>query len=116
LDIQKVGPAYFQPLSREGEIIGVLIVGLPYTQRELRPNEVKLLEGLAPIAARLLAISRAAQRARAESDDRAVQAIVEGGPLEIPTSGARAEMQASLEVARNQINELAASGRYRQIQ
>ncbi len=111
LDIQKVGPAYFQPLNREGETIGVLVIALPYTQRDLRENERKLLESMAPIAARLLSISRAAQKARLESQDRAVQAIVEGAqPIDLTAgpaaSPARAEVEASLDLARNQIREL----------
>src|SRR5260370_35985812 len=116
LDIQKIGPMYFQPLTRDGKVVGALLVGLPYTQRELRPNEVNLLEGMAPIAARLLNISRSAQRARLESDNRAVQAVVEGESIELPPSAARAEMQASLEVARGQINELSTLVRDLQIE
>jgi signal transduction histidine kinase len=107
LDVQKIGPAYFQPLMRDGNPIGLLVVGLPYTQRELRENETRLLEALAPIAARLLAISRTAQRTRFESQDRAVQAVVEGAQTDTtPLPAVRADMQASLELARKQISEL----------
>src|SRR5262249_52412185 len=109
LDIQKMGPAYIQPLSREGGVVGALVIALPYTQRLLRVNETGLLEALAPIASRLLSISRTAQRALLDSEARAVQAIVEGGTAtELPPTAARAEMQASLELARSQINELSA--------
>jgi signal transduction histidine kinase len=117
LDVQKIGPAYLQPMTREGQAVGVLVVALPYTQRELRDNETSLLAALAPIATRLLAISRAAHRARFEGE--AVQAVVEGesAPAEQPTmSAARAEMQSSLELARNQINELSALVRDLQIE
>ncbi len=116
LDIQKIGPVYFQPLAREGQTVGVLVVALPYTQRDLRENETHLLEALAPISARLLSISRAAQRAKLESQDRAVQAVVEGAASELPMSSARAEMQASLELARSQINELSSMVRDLQIE
>ncbi len=116
LDVQKIGPAYFQPLMREGVPVGVLVVALPYTQRELRDNELRLLEALAPMCARLLTISRAAQRARYEHDERAVQAVVEGGASQPPVAPARADMQASLELARNQINELSAMVRDLQIE
>jgi len=113
LDVQKIGPAYFQPLARDGRAIGVLVVALPYTQRDLRDNEKHLLEGLAPIAARLLSISRTAQRAKFEREEP--QPAPEGAPLpEVPMSAARAEMQASLELARTQINEL--SGLVRDLQ
>ena len=118
LDIQKIGPAYIQPLSREGGSVGALVIALPYTQRLLRINETTLLEALAPIASRLLGISRTAQRALLESEGRAVQAIVEGGTAntDLPPSAARAEMQASLELARSQINELSSLVRDLQIE
>ncbi|MEP7286341.1 MAG: ATP-binding protein [Chloroflexota bacterium] len=117
LDIQKIGPVYFQPLNHDSGMIAALVVALPYTQRDLRPNELQLLEALAPIATRLLGLSRKAQRDKMESEDRAVQAVVEGGAtLELPTSAARAEMQASLELARSQINELASLVRDLQIE
>src|SRR5260370_6370128 len=106
LDIQKIGPMYFQPLTRDGKVVVALLVGLPYTQRELRPNEVNLLEGMAPIAARLLNISRSAQRARLESDNRAVQAVVEGESIDLPPNAARPEMQARLEFAPAPTNQL----------
>ncbi|WP_119066773.1 ATP-binding protein [Aggregatilinea lenta] len=110
LDINQVGPAYIQPLTRSGQVIGVLIVALPYTNRDLTGTEHSLLEGLAPIAARLLLLSRAAHRTRFEAEDRAIQAIVEGAsPDEIDQESvlaARHEMQSSLELAQEQIAEL----------
>jgi hypothetical protein len=50
LDIQKVGPAYLQPLNREGIAVGVLVIALPYTGRLFRESETRLLESLAPAA------------------------------------------------------------------
>lgn len=116
LDIQRLGPAYFQPLTRDGVVIAALVIALPYTQRELRENETSLLAALAPIAARLLSISRAAQRARAESSSRAVQAVVEGTQPEAQSTPVRQEMQASLELARQQINDLGTMVRDLQIE
>ncbi len=66
LDVQRTGPAYFQPLTRDGKSIAALVIGLPYSQRQLRPSEAQLLTALAPIAARLLSIGRAAHRSRTE--------------------------------------------------
>ncbi|HML22239.1 MAG TPA: ATP-binding protein [Aggregatilinea sp.] len=110
LDINQVGPAYIQPLTRSGQVAGVLIVALPYTNRDLTASENSLLEGLAPIAARLLLLSRAAHRTRFEAEDRAIQAIVEGGlPDDVDQESvlaARHEMQSSLELAQEQIAEL----------
>ncbi|MBN1202346.1 MAG: hypothetical protein JXJ20_10865 [Anaerolineae bacterium] len=110
LDIGQVGPAYVQPLTRAGDIVGVLIVAMPYSDRELQAHQTNLLEGLGPIAARLLTLSRAAQRARFTAEDQAIQAIVEGAVPdqldEQSVSSARQEMQASLELAQQQIGEL----------
>lgn len=110
LDINQVGPATIQPLTRGGQVVGVLIVALPYTNRDLSNSEHSLLEGLAPIAARLLLLSRAAHRTRFEAEERAIQAIVEGAsPDEIDQESvlaARHEMQSSLELAQEQIAEL----------
>lgn len=110
LDITQVGPAYAQPLSRSGKVVGLLIVALPYTSRELMDGERSLLEGLAPIAARLVLLSQAAIRSRSEAEGQAIQAIVTGAAPdqldEQSVLAARQEMQASLELAKQQIAEL----------
>ena len=118
LDIQRLGTAYFQPLLRDGMPVAALMVGLPYTQRQLRENEMRLLGALAPIAARLLSISRAAQRAKAESGSRAVQTVVDNASSATAEfqAGQRQEMQSSLEVARGQISELGSKVRDLQIE
>lgn len=110
LDINQVGPAYIQPLTRAGEVIGVLIAALPYTSRALNDMELNLLEGLGPIAARLLMISRAALRARYEAADQAIQELIASGGTEgidaESAAAARQAMQASLEAAQAQIADL----------
>lgn len=110
LDIAQLGPAYIQPLMRSGEIIGVAIVGMPYTNRDLSEHETTLVEGLAPVAARLLALSRSALTLPGESEGRAIQAIVsEAGEDKLDKQAVlavRQEMQASLELAQEQISEL----------
>jgi signal transduction histidine kinase len=110
LDVKQLGPAYVQPLMRSGEVVGVAVVGLPYTARELTDTETSLLEGLAPVAARLLGLSRSALRLRADAEDRAIQAVVQAeSPDELDQQSVlkvRQEMQASLELAQEQIAEL----------
>ncbi len=110
LDISQLGPAYIQPLLRGGKVVGVTLVGLPYTNRELAESEASLLEGLAPIAARLLTLSRAAQRIRLEAEGEAIKAIVEEAAPDAldqqSVLAVRQEMQASLELAQEQIGEL----------
>jgi signal transduction histidine kinase len=121
LDIGQLGPAYIQPLTRSSKIVGVLIVALPYTNRELIESEISLLEGLGPIAARLLVLSRAAQRLTTDAGERVIQAMVEGTTEEdaIDTESvvaARKEMQASLELAQRQIAELSHLVRFLQVE
>ncbi|MFN8418072.1 MAG: ATP-binding protein [Anaerolineae bacterium] len=125
LDIQKVGPAYLQPMLRDGVAVGMLVIALPYTARSLRDSDMRLLDSIAPIAARLLLISRAAYRKRQEQEEKSIRAIVQnaedtssmtGVGLEMPVSAARQEMQASLELARLQINELTSTVRDLQIE
>jgi signal transduction histidine kinase len=110
LDINQLGPAYVQPLMRSGQVVGVVIVGLPYTNRELNESEAILLEGLAPVAARLLSLSRAAQRIQVDAENQAIQTIVQSetsDAVDQPgVAAVRQEMQASLELAQEQIAEL----------
>ena len=110
LDINQIGPAYIQPLQEKDRVFGVLIAALPYTQRELRENEITLLEGIAPIASKLLSLHQNAAAARYEAEEKVIQAMMEGRPPSeagaAPAIHARQEMQASLEQAREQITQL----------
>jgi signal transduction histidine kinase len=110
LDIGQMGPAYIQPLTREQELVGVLVVALPYTARELTSPERERLKGLALIAAGLLALSFEAEDARVKAEERAIEAMIQGvSPAELADDdvlSARQEMQANLEAARQQINAL----------
>jgi nitrogen-specific signal transduction histidine kinase len=120
LDINQLGPAYIQPLLRSGAVVGVAIVGLPYTARDLTESETMLLEGLAPVAARLLMLSRAALSLHSEAEELAFQAVLEGestNGLDAQSAKAvRLEMQASLELAQQQIGELSRMVRELQIE
>jgi signal transduction histidine kinase len=117
LDVQKLGPLYVQPLIRDVELIGLLVVGLPYTQRDLRESEKRQLESASPVAARMLSISRSSQRAVMDAEARAMfnstansEALAEA----IKPTTQRAEAQSNLEVARQQIGDL--SGKVRDLQ
>ncbi len=35
LDIEPMGPTYFQPLVNDNELLAVLVIGMPYSGREL---------------------------------------------------------------------------------
>lgn len=110
LDIETSGPAYFQPLTRGKDLVAVLMVGMPYTRRELEESERELLKGIGIIAGNLLALSYASRDARLKAEERAIQSLVQGVPLEDITEGtvmaARQEMQASLQASREQITDL----------
>jgi len=110
LDTSEIGPAYYQPLVHDGEIVAVLMVAMPYTKRELTTQEEELLKGMAVIAAGLLAVSYQASDATMMAEERAIQALVQGvTPSLIDTENvlaARYEMQQALQLARDQIGEL----------
>ncbi|MCB9436075.1 MAG: hypothetical protein H6673_03670 [Anaerolineales bacterium] len=112
LDILQNGPTYFQPLTRHNKVVGALIVGFPYTRRELRPNELRLMESVGPIAARLMVISRQAMINRIEAEERAILEIVEGSGItsdiidDAAALAIRLDMQQSLDLAQKEINEL----------
>lgn len=110
LEISEIGPAYFQPLFHDDELVGVLLVANPYTKREMTVSEEDLVKGIAVIAAGLLALGFQAQDATLMAEERAIQALVQGvNPAQIEKDrvlAARYEMQQSLQLAREQIAEL----------
>lgn len=109
LDIAQTGPTYLQPLTSGQELVGVLIVGMPYSGRELSDSERELLKGIGVIAGSLLALSLAAHDARLKAEERAIQALVQGVPLDRlqDTSAAAAQdIQDSLQLARDQVQDL----------
>lgn len=110
LDTSEIGPAYYQPLVHDGEIVAVLMIALPYTKRELTLQEEELLKGIGVIAAGLLAVSYQASDATMMAEERAIQALVQGvAPSLVDKDNvlaARYEMQQALQVARDQIGNL----------
>jgi len=110
IDIDALGPTYFQPLVSDKSVLAVLSVGLPYTGRELSESEAELLKGIAIIAANLLALSRAAQESRLMAENRVIQAMIQGvRPDDIDDNtvvAAWQETQGALEAARGQIGAL----------
>lgn len=107
---QASGPAYFQPLTREGELQGVLMVGFPFSDRELSESESEALKGLGVIAAGLLALSDMAEEQRLLAEERAIQAMAQGVPLSQVSDeqvyAARQSALAELQKARLDIDTL----------
>jgi len=110
LDIEHFGSTYFQPLMSGKELIAVLMVGNPYSGRELEESERELLKGVGVISGNLLALSYAARDSRFQAEERAIEALVQGVPMDTVTDNrvlaARQEMQANLQAARDQISNL----------
>ncbi len=107
LDIDAPGPTYIQPLTHQGSLVAVLVVGMPYARRELSEAERDRLKGIAVIAGGLLALSFEANDARMKAEERAIEAMIQGVPIDEiadeQVMAARQEMAASLELARQQI-------------
>ncbi len=110
LDITETGPAYIQPLVYRNELIAVLIVAFPYKKQEMLRGEEELLKSIAVVSSGLLTLSYAAQEARRMAEERAIQAIIEGKPLddvdEQDVINARQALEAELQYAREQISQL----------
>lgn len=68
LDIRSVGPAYIQPLISGDRLHGMLLIGSPYSKRELIDSERELFHGIAIISAKLLTLSVSDRDARARAD------------------------------------------------
>ncbi|MBE2181889.1 MAG: hypothetical protein IAE89_00560 [Anaerolineae bacterium] len=110
LDIESVGPTYFQPLVSDGELLAILMVGLPYTARELTDQEQELLKGIGIIAANLLGLSFSAKKARMNAESRTIEAMMAGRPVEeLGDDSALTlwnEMRGELTAAHDQIGQL----------
>lgn len=107
LDIEPIGPAYFQPLTTNGELLAVLVVGMPYSGRELSESEKELLKGIAIISGRLLALSQAARSSHPE--DFVIEAARQSALNSPASSNMLAvwqEVSTELESARDQIMQL----------
>lgn len=109
-DIEHRGPTYLQPLVSNNQVLAVLVVGQPYSRRELDENEQELLKGVGIIAAKMLALSFAADKAREETEQRIIQSITDGLPAEYLSDEAAMaawqNMQTNLQAARQQLSTL----------
>src|SRR5690606_30229087 len=81
-DIDAPGPTYFQPLTHQGTLVAVLVVGMPYARHELSEAERDRLKGIAVIAGGLLALSFEANDVRMKAEERAIEAMIQGVPID----------------------------------
>lgn len=110
LDCEQIGATYFQPMFQEQELIGVLVVGLPYSKYELPRLERELLRGLSVMAGSLLKLSRVALDNQMLAEERAVHAILNRIPLNQVDNNqllhTRQQLQENLRISREQISDL----------
>lgn len=115
LNVEQTGPAYFQPLARDGKLTAILLVGFPFSDRELTEPEAEALKGLGVIGAGLLSLSDAAEDSRLLAEERAIQAMVQGVPLSQLTDeqvlNARQSALAELQKSRQDIDMLSGAVR-----
>lgn len=98
------GPAYVQPLVEGDDRIGVLIVGSPYSERQLSADERNLLDRLAPLVASALLNSERYQKAREEGE----RAALEEGERLASISDELTAANAELNSAQRQMDEMKA--------
>lgn len=107
LDIDQHGPAYFQPLVHNDELVAVMLVALPYSGRELSEAERERLRGIAIIASGMLALSYRANESQLRAEAIAIETMlrgIRGGEDEV--AAAQLSMQDALAEAREQIAAL----------
>lgn len=108
LDVDQHGPAYFQPLVHNNELVAVLLVGMPYSGRELNDAECERLRGIAIIASGMLALSYRASDSQLQAEATAIEAMLRGMRDEgaDDSAAARLDLQAALVQSREQISTL----------
>lgn len=109
LNIEHIGPAYFQPLTRNGELVAVMMICLPYTKRELERGEIELLTGVGIISGSLLALAYSAEEASTIAEDRFLQTLIEQGAIsdsDTRNDESRQALEAELRTAHDQVVQL----------
>ncbi|MBN1312843.1 MAG: GAF domain-containing protein [Anaerolineae bacterium] len=104
LGITHQGPAYLQPLVDKQDRIGVLIVGSPYSERQLSNEERNLLDRLAPLVTSALLNAERHQRVQEEGE----QIMVEEGARLASLADELTARTTELDGARQQMREMKA--------
>jgi signal transduction histidine kinase/MFS family permease len=79
LDIEEIGPAYIQSLTRGGAVQAVLLLGNPYSRRELASPDRELLKAYAILAGSLLMLTHRQEPEGAGSRQAVGSFVVESG-------------------------------------
>lgn len=110
LDVEQMGPVYFQPLTRDAEVIGILLIALPYSERELQMAEIELLRGFGILAGNLLHISQVGAKsdsAELEGEILPADKVSEREPETVTgIASVETDLSGDLQLAREQIAEL----------
>lgn len=104
VEITHLGPAYLQPLVRGEERIGLLVVGSPYSERQLTDDERNLLDRFGP----LVTASLTNVEAHADMRDEQDAMLAEESSRLVSASDELTARTAELEEARRQIEEMRA--------
>lgn len=112
IEVSEYGVAYFQPLTRSNQVMGIIIIAQPYSKRELSLIERELLRGIGTVVGHLLGLVNEARRSREALEQRYAHAFSTNSPSEIAgltgtdTMLEYVEMQATIEVAQSQNKQL----------
>lgn len=112
LEMSEYGIAYFQPLMRSSQVLGIIIIAQPYSKRELSLNERELLRNIGKVVGHLLGLVNEAKRTRDALEQRFAQRLIGDHATDIAEfteTDAKiqySEIQGTIEVARNKNKHL----------
>jgi signal transduction histidine kinase len=92
LEITHEGPAYFQPLVKDKDRIGVLIVALPYSERQFSNEERNLLVRFGPLVTAALLNAERYQDLHEENERAMLEESVRTASLHDELTAAMAEL------------------------
>ncbi len=95
LEISHQGPAYIQPLVDGEERIGALVVGSPYSERQLSDEERNLLDRLGPLVSAAMLNAEAYELAQAESEQVVAEESSRIASLADELTATRAELDSA---------------------
>lgn len=104
LGITNIGPAYIQPLAQKGSLLGVLLVGLPYSERQFSEGERNLLSRFGPLISNLMLAIEQYEKQRETSE----KALAQESTRLVEVADELAARQAELKDARRQVEEMKA--------
>lgn len=102
LNIDEIGPVYFQPLLDGGILAGILMLAMPYSKRRLRETEEGLIQRMGVILGDLLGLLQYGQEIHRTGESL----YFLNTDVELPSHVSTQELQEGLRLAREQIIHL----------